>query len=77
MKSIQITFDERLLAALDATDEVKKDGRSAVMRRAVDAYLKRRRRLEIAERYREAYGEGSGLPDDFAGWEDQGEWPKE
>ncbi len=77
MKSIQITFDERLLAALDATDEVKTEGRSAIMRRAVEEYLRRRRRWEIAESYKKAYGAGSGLPDDFAGWEDQGEWPEE
>ena len=49
MKAIQITFDERLLARLDATEEAQRDGRSAVMRRAVDEYLRRRRRYTIAE----------------------------
>ena len=77
MRSIQITFDERLLDALDATEEVKKKGRSAVMRRAVEEYLGRRRRWTIAESYREAYGEGAGISDEFTGWEDQGEWPGE
>jgi len=36
MRAIQITLDERLLADLDADDEVKRDGRSAVLRRAVE-----------------------------------------
>jgi metal-responsive CopG/Arc/MetJ family transcriptional regulator len=77
MKSIQITFDETLLAALDATEEVKKDGRSAVMRRAVEMYLKRRRNWEIAERYRNAYAADGGSLEGFEGWEDQGAWPDE
>jgi metal-responsive CopG/Arc/MetJ family transcriptional regulator len=35
MKAIQVTFDERLLCQFDADDEVRRDGRSAVLRRAV------------------------------------------
>lgn len=75
MKSIQITFDEELLAALDATEEVKKHGRSAVMRRAVAFYLKKRRNWEIAESYRKAYEKDGGVLEGFEGWEDEGEWP--
>ena len=77
MRSIQITFDERLLDALDATEEVKKTGRSAVMRRAVEEYLARRRRWAITDSYREAYREGAGISGEFTGWPDQGEWPGE
>jgi len=69
-------FDEQLLARLDATDEVKKNGRSATLRRAVEDYLRRRRRWSIAERYRKAYGQDGGLGDEFSGWEGQGEWPE-
>ncbi len=76
MKAIQITFDEALLEELDATEEVRRDGRSAVLRRAAAEYLRRRRRDEIAERYARAYGDEPGLGDEFEGWEDQGEWPK-
>lgn len=75
MKAIQITFDETLLAELDATAEAKRDGRSAVLRRAAEEYLRRRRKDEIREAYAEAYGAGAGLGDEFEGWEDQGEWP--
>lgn len=77
MKAIQITFDEELLRELDATEEVKREGRSALMRRAVAEYLARRSRQSIADRYRKAYGGSKGLGDEFAGWEDQGEWPAE
>ena len=77
MKAIQITFDEALLRELDATEEVHRDGRSAVLRRAATEYLRRRRRYSIAEHYERAYGDGEGLGDAFEGWKDQGQWPDE
>ena len=77
MKAIQIMVDERLLEQLDATEEVKKGGRSAVLRRAVEAYLRQRRRASIATQYRKAYRGDEGLGKEFAGWEEQGAWPDE
>ena len=58
-------------------EEVRRDGRSAVLRRAIRDYLKRRRRQAIERQYREAYADGQGLGDEFEGWEKQGEWPPE
>ena len=75
MKAIQITLDERLLAELDADPEVKRDGRSAVMRRATTEYLRRKRHTSIAEAYRRGYRGGSGR--ELDGWADEGEWPDE
>jgi len=72
MKAIQITFDEDLLRRLDATEEVRRDGRSAVLRRAVAEYLRRRRRHAIAEQYERAYSAGSTPGDELEGWKDQG-----
>lgn len=77
MKAIQITIDEELLRRLDESAEVKREGRSAVLRRAAEEYLLRRQRAEVRERYRTAYGEGGGLGDEFADWEGQGIWPEE
>jgi metal-responsive CopG/Arc/MetJ family transcriptional regulator len=74
MKAIQVSFDERLLRQLDADEEVRRDGRSAVLRRAADLYLARRRERRIAAAYRAAYGR-SGAGADLAGWEDEGAWP--
>lgn len=76
MKAIQITLDEPLLARLDADDEVQRDGRSAVIRRAADEYLRRRRKRTIAEQYARAYGTASDLGDEFRGWENEGAWPE-
>lgn len=75
MKPIQVLVDEPLLRRLDADDEVKRDGRSAVLRRAVDEYLRRRRARRIAEAYRKGYGGAKGLGKEFAGWESEGSWP--
>ena len=76
MRSIQVTFDVPLLERLDADEEVKRDGRSAVLRRAAAAYLKANRTRATAEAYRKAYGDGSGPGDELAGWTDEGAWPE-
>ena len=77
MKAIQVVLDEDLLARLDASEEVKAEGRSAVLRRAAAEYLARRRREAIADQYRKAYAGGEGLGEEFEGWEEQGSWPEE
>jgi metal-responsive CopG/Arc/MetJ family transcriptional regulator len=75
MKAIQVVLDEDLLARLDASEEVKAEGRSAVLRRAAAEYLARRRREAIADQYQKAYADSAGLGDELEGWEDQGSWP--
>ena len=74
MKAIQITVDERLLARLDADPEVKKSGRSAVFRRAVEAYLLERRKRRIADAYTKGYSHGSAVEKEFGGWPEEGVW---
>ena len=69
-------FDETLLKRLDADAEVRKMGRSAVLRRAAAEYLRRSRRKRIAKAYRTAYGVAKGLGDEFSGWENEGLWPE-
>jgi metal-responsive CopG/Arc/MetJ family transcriptional regulator len=74
MRAIQITFDEQLLARLDADGEVRREGRSAVLRRAAELYLAGRRSRRLADAYRAAYAK-AGADADLTGWEDEGEWP--
>ena len=76
MKAIQITVDEALLDRLDRDPDVKQLGRSAVFRRAVDAYLKRQRKRAVAEAYRQAYAGGKASLADLGGWDEEGEWPE-
>ena len=54
MKAVQVMFDEELLRRLDADNEVRRRGRSAVLREAVAEFLERRRQAKIAEQYRRA-----------------------
>lgn len=80
MKSIQVQFDEGLLARLDESEEVRQLGRSEVLQRAAAEYLGRhcqdcRSSEEIDAQYREGYARGAGLGPEFEGWEDQGSWP--
>ena len=77
MKTIQITMDEKLLAKLDADEETRRDGRSAVLRRAVADYLSRRRRTTIASSYRKAYSNKDAIVRELEHWEDEGVWPSE
>jgi metal-responsive CopG/Arc/MetJ family transcriptional regulator len=76
MKPIQVLFDEPLLRRLDADDEVRKLGRSAVLRRAAAEYLRKRRARSTAEAYRRAYAKRAGLGEDFHGWPGEGAWPE-
>jgi metal-responsive CopG/Arc/MetJ family transcriptional regulator len=75
MKTIQITIDEKLLHAADRDPEVRRDGRSAVIRRALFDYLRRKRRKAIAEAYRRAYT--SQPQSELEGWAEEGSWPDE
>jgi hypothetical protein len=76
MKPVQVMLDEKLIARLDADPEVRKFGRSAVLRRAASEYLRRSQARRIAEAYKTAYGRSPGLDDEFAGWEKEGAWPE-
>lgn len=77
MKAVQVMFDESLLQRLDEDDDVKASGRSAVLRQIISDWLENRRQAQIAEQYRKAYADGTGLGEEFGGWEEQGEWPPE
>jgi metal-responsive CopG/Arc/MetJ family transcriptional regulator len=69
-------MDEALLRRLDRDREVRLEGRSAVLRRAIAEYLRRSSARRIAEAYRRAYGASAGLGTDFSGWESEGAWPE-
>jgi metal-responsive CopG/Arc/MetJ family transcriptional regulator len=77
MKPIQVMFDEALLRRLDADEEVRQTGRSAVLRRAAAEYLRRRRARKTASAYQRAYGTSrSALDRELTGWPDEGAWPE-
>ncbi len=65
-------FDEALLARLDASEEVRREGRSAVLRRAAAEFLQRRQREMIDEQYRKAYAAAPDGGEELAGWGEEG-----
>lgn len=69
-------MDEELLKRLDASEEVRRLGRSAVLRLAVADYLTRHRQARITQQYNRAYADTSGLDGELDGWENEGQWPK-
>ena len=69
-------FDEALLARLDASEEVRRAGRSAVLRRAAEQFLHRMDQKSIDAQYQKAYEGVNVLEEEFSGWEHQGAWPE-
>lgn len=76
MKAIQIMFDEGLLARLDASEVVRREGRSAVLRRAAEQFLHRMEQKSLDSQYRQAYEGVDVLGEEFPDWEHQGAWPE-
>lgn len=78
MKTVQVMFDEVLLAELDKTADVREKGRSAVLRQLTSDFLRQRRKREIDAQYERAYARVKNpLGKEFAGWEEEGVWPPE
>ena len=77
MKTIQITIDDDLLAEFDADEQVKRRGRSAVLRQVATEYIRQRKRKAITEQYQKAYGNAESPSSELACWEDEGVWPDE
>ena len=72
MKAVQLTFDEKLLVELDAGEDVRLSGRSAVVQRLINDYLQRKAESAIDESCRRGYSDGTGLGPAFEGWEKEG-----
>lgn len=70
-------MDERLLAELDEDPEVRASGRSAAVRSAVEAWLRSRRAAAVDAAYRRGYAASPALGAEWAGWDEEGEWPGE
>jgi len=75
MKPVQVLFDDELLAELDTDPEVRKRGRSKILRELVAGYLKQRRQSMVDSQYAAGYGGDANVREDLAGWDEEGEWP--
>jgi len=77
MKPVQILIDEEQLAGLDEDEEVRRAGRSRVLRGLIAAYLERRREARLDLQYRQGYGDDLRVSEELDGWDEEGSWPEE
>jgi metal-responsive CopG/Arc/MetJ family transcriptional regulator len=76
-RAIQVSIDRELLRRMDADPEVKRLGRSAFLRNAVQLYLRARDRQAIDRSIREAYaGQADAMLDEIADLMGGQAWPK-
>jgi metal-responsive CopG/Arc/MetJ family transcriptional regulator len=74
MKSIRMSFDARLLKAVDKLTEARKTTRSALNRGALEAELKRERANELESRHAAGYAVQPPKKGEFDGWLEQQDW---
>jgi predicted transcriptional regulator len=74
MKTIQMTIDLRLLKAIDRLTRLRKTTRSALIRTALEAELRRERISEMETRHAEGYAKQPTMPGEFDTWIQEQEW---
>jgi len=76
METIQVVLDTKLLKAANLAAKRHKVNRSALVRQALQAHLKRLRELELEERDRRGYMAQPQREEEFRVWEDAAAWPE-
>jgi metal-responsive CopG/Arc/MetJ family transcriptional regulator len=74
MKTIQMTIDERLLKLVDKMSRARKTNRSAFIRQALEAEIRRQRVREDEARHTEGYVRNPVAPGEFNAWLNEQDW---
>jgi predicted transcriptional regulator len=74
MKTIQMTIEPHLLKAVDRLTRARKTTRSALIRSALEAELRRERVNELEARHAAGYAGQPVLAGEFDAWLDQQDW---
>jgi metal-responsive CopG/Arc/MetJ family transcriptional regulator len=74
MKTIQMTINAHLLKAVDKLTRVRKTTRSALIRSALEAELRRERVNELEARHAAGYAGQPPLQSELSVWLDQQDW---
>jgi metal-responsive CopG/Arc/MetJ family transcriptional regulator len=74
MKTIQMTIDPDLLKAVDKLTRLRKTTRSALIRTALEAELRRARIRDLEARHAGGYAKRPAAPGEFDAWVDQQDW---
>ena len=74
MKTIQMTIDERLLKLIDKLSRTRKTSRSAFIRAALEAEIRRQQIRENEMRQSEGYSRKPIAPGEFDVWLGEQDW---
>jgi metal-responsive CopG/Arc/MetJ family transcriptional regulator len=74
VKTIQMTIDERLLKLVDKMSRARKTSRSAFIRDALEAEIRRQRIREDEMRHAEGYTRKPVAPGEFGVWVSEQDW---
>ena len=74
MKTIQMTIDDRLLQLVDKMSRARKTTRSAFIRDALEAEIRRQRIREDEARHAEGYARKPVAPGEFDVWVNEQDW---
>ena len=74
MKTIQMTIDERLLKLVDKLSRARKTSRSAFIRDALEAEIRRQRIREDEIRHAAGYARTPVAPSEFDVWLGEQDW---
>ncbi|HEY4008653.1 MAG TPA: ribbon-helix-helix domain-containing protein [Acidobacteriaceae bacterium] len=77
METVQIVLDKKLLQAADRAARRLKRNRSALVRDALRAHLRRLTIGELEQRDREGYTKEQQAQEDLQAWEAEAEWQAE
>jgi metal-responsive CopG/Arc/MetJ family transcriptional regulator len=77
METIQVVLDSKLLRATEAAARQAKLNRSALIREALRAHLKKLETIALERRDRSGYGAAPGESGELSGWEGEAIWPEE
>jgi metal-responsive CopG/Arc/MetJ family transcriptional regulator len=74
MKTIQMTIDDRLLQLVDKMSRARNTTRSAFIRDALEAEIRRQRIREDETRHAEGYARKPVAPGEFDVWVNEQDW---
>ncbi len=75
MKTIKVMLDPQLLRAADRAVHRRKLNRSALIRRALQEYLRKLEVRELEDRDRKGYERMPQRAEEVSGWEPEVSWP--
>ena len=74
MKTIQMTIDDQLLKQVDKVSRAKKTTRSAFIRKALKAEIRRQHIRDEEVRHAEGYARNPVVPGEFDVWLNEQDW---